>query len=227
MRQRAPIFSARNNKIICFFKRQIDGRGRRYNALTQLFRSKEQQLQQQQQQQQLDAASSKALHARRSSGDASPADCEAAASRSSSFFSKPLQRQTQGREIIEHATTRNLGFLLHLSGVRFAKMGPSKGRGPLIAKFAPVGFKKGFGAVGLGRHTKKGFFLINSMLIPKLHVPENVGSEVKPLIQNQKREMSVRLADVAWCLQLKPYVSPETFKIATQKFWDDDSNSLP
>ena len=36
------------------------------------------------------------------------------------------------------------------------QMGPSKGRGPLIAKFAPVGFKKGFGAVGLGKHTKKG-----------------------------------------------------------------------
>lgn len=36
------------------------------------------------------------------------------------------------------------------------QMGPSKGRGPLIAKYAPVGFKKGFGAVGLGRHSKKG-----------------------------------------------------------------------
>ncbi|XP_026191111.1 54S ribosomal protein L27, mitochondrial-like [Cyclospora cayetanensis] len=77
-------------------------------------------------------------------------------------------------------------------------MGPSKGRGPLIAKYAPAGFKKGFGAVGLGRHTKKGFFLINSMLVPKFHVSNLEGCE------------------------LKPYVSPETYKVATQKFWSAD-----
>lgn len=79
-------------------------------------------------------------------------------------------------------------------------MGPSKGRGPLIAKYAPVGFKKGFGAVGLGRHTKKGFFLINSMLVPKFHVSYNDG------------------------FQLKPYVSPETYKAASQKFWKAETD---
>ncbi|CDJ42987.1 hypothetical protein, conserved [Eimeria necatrix] len=77
-------------------------------------------------------------------------------------------------------------------------MGPSKGRGPLIAKFAPAGFKKGFGAIGLGRHTKKGFFLINSMLVPKLHMPDLNGFE------------------------LKPYVCPQTYKIASQKYWAAD-----
>ncbi|KJP88907.1 hypothetical protein AK88_01401 [Plasmodium fragile] len=51
-------------------------------------------------------------------------------------------------------------------------MGPSKGKGPLIAKYAPVGFKKGFGAIGLGRHTKKGFFIINKMLVPNFRVPD-------------------------------------------------------
>ncbi|EWC89760.1 hypothetical protein PFNF54_01339 [Plasmodium falciparum NF54] len=46
--------------------------------------------------------------------------------------------------------------MIRLNFIRFAKMGPSKGKGPLIAKYAPVGFKKGFGAIGLGKHTKKG-----------------------------------------------------------------------
>ncbi|SBT79867.1 mitochondrial ribosomal protein L41, putative [Plasmodium malariae] len=45
--------------------------------------------------------------------------------------------------------------LLGPATLTVAKMGPSKGKGPLIAKYAPVGFKKGFGAIGLGRHTKK------------------------------------------------------------------------
>ncbi|KAK1937357.1 putative 60S ribosomal protein L27 [Babesia divergens] len=79
--------------------------------------------------------------------------------------------------------------MLFVSIAKWARYGSSKGRGPLIGKFAPIGFKKGFGAVGLGRHTKKGFFLINKMLVPNLHVPENL----KP--------------------ELKPYVSPKTLKV--------------
>ncbi|CCF73148.1 mitochondrial ribosomal protein L41, putative [Babesia microti strain RI] len=68
-----------------------------------------------------------------------------------------------------------------LSPLRLAKIGPSKGRGPLLTKFAPVGFKKGYGAVGLGKHTKKGMFIINKMLIPTFHVPQ-INPELKPYI---------------------------------------------
>ncbi|EDO06661.1 Mitochondrial ribosomal protein L27 family protein [Babesia bovis T2Bo] len=72
--------------------------------------------------------------------------------------------------------------MLFFSIARYARYGSSKGRGPLLAKFAPIGFKKGFGAVGLGRHTKKGFFLINKMLVPNLHVPEHMDPELKPYV---------------------------------------------
>ncbi|KFG44067.1 putative 60S ribosomal protein L27 [Toxoplasma gondii RUB] len=84
--------------------------------------------------------------------------------------------------------------LFSLSVPRLAKVGPSKGRGPLLAKFAPVGFKKGFGAIGLGRHTKKGFFIINTMLVPMFKVP-----------------------DLSNC-KLKCYVAPDTYRIVQQSF---------
>ncbi|BAM39877.1 conserved hypothetical protein [Theileria orientalis strain Shintoku] len=74
---------------------------------------------------------------------------------------------------------------MFLSILLRAKYGPSKGRGPLLAKFAPIGFKKGFGAVGLGRHTKKGFFLINKMLVPNLHVPEVINENRYPYMSNE------------------------------------------
>ncbi|KAL8429169.1 hypothetical protein Efla_006305 [Eimeria flavescens] len=112
-----------------------------------------------------------------------------------------VKKEESGEADRQRTARQSLGLPLQLSAARLAKMGPSKGRGPLIAKFAPVGFKKGFGAVGLGRHTKKGFFLINYMLVPKLHVSES--------------------ADCG----LKPYVSPETYKFATQKFWEADADA--
>uniref|UniRef100_A0A1E1X144 Putative 60s ribosomal protein l27 n=1 Tax=Amblyomma aureolatum TaxID=187763 RepID=A0A1E1X144_9ACAR len=87
--------------------------------------------------------------------------------------------------------------MLFMSFCRHARYGSSKGRGPLIGKFAPIGFKKGFGAVGLGRHTKKGFFIINKMLVPNLHVPETINPE------------------------LKPYVSPRTLKLLSQRRNDE------
>ncbi|ETW27331.1 hypothetical protein PFUGPA_04943 [Plasmodium falciparum Palo Alto/Uganda] len=68
--------------------------------------------------------------------------------------------------------------MIRLNFIRFAKMGPSKGKGPLIAKYAPVGFKKGFGAIGLGKHTKKGFFIINKMLVPNYRVPDLTDCQV-------------------------------------------------
>eukprot|EP00397_Hematodinium_sp_SG-2012_P072120 GEMP01152687.1.p1 GENE.GEMP01152687.1~~GEMP01152687.1.p1 ORF type:complete len:100 (+),score=4.50 GEMP01152687.1:28-300(+) len=62
-----------------------------------------------------------------------------------------------------------------------AKMGPSKGHGPLLGKRAPT-LKKGFGSIGLGRHTNKGFFHINTQLVPMFKVPDLTGFELKPYI---------------------------------------------
>ena len=66
------------------------------------------------------------------------------------------------------------------------KMGQSRGRGPLNTKRAPA-LKKGYGAIGLGRHTNKGFFIVDPRLVPQFHVPP----------------------DLAEC-QLQPYVSRKT-----------------
>ncbi|CRG93622.1 mitochondrial ribosomal protein L41, putative [Plasmodium gallinaceum] len=75
--------------------------------------------------------------------------------------------------------------MLKLDFFKLAKMGPSKGKGPLIAKYAPSGFKKGFGAIGLGRHTKKGFFIINKMLVPNFRVPDLNNCELKPYVSKK------------------------------------------
>mmetsp|Transcript_56492 Transcript_56492/g.89711 ORF Transcript_56492/g.89711 Transcript_56492/m.89711 type:complete len:92 (-) Transcript_56492:67-342(-) len=68
-----------------------------------------------------------------------------------------------------------------LSVVRLAKMGPTKGRGPLNTKRAPH-LKKGYGSLGFGRHTKKGFFFVNPMLFPILKVPNLDGFELKAYV---------------------------------------------
>mmetsp|Transcript_53392 Transcript_53392/g.96420 ORF Transcript_53392/g.96420 Transcript_53392/m.96420 type:complete len:92 (+) Transcript_53392:77-352(+) len=65
--------------------------------------------------------------------------------------------------------------------ILLSKMGPTKGRGPLNTKRAPR-LKKGYGAIGLGRHTKKGFFFINPMLFPILKVPDLTDFELKPYV---------------------------------------------
>ncbi|CAD2095259.1 mitochondrial ribosomal protein L41, putative [Plasmodium vinckei] len=75
--------------------------------------------------------------------------------------------------------------MIKLAISMLAKMGPSKGKGPLIAKYAPSGFKKGFGAIGLGRHTKKGFFIINKMLVPNFHVPDLSDCNLKPYVSRK------------------------------------------
>ena len=46
-------------------------------------------------------------------------------------------------------------FVVSLLGL--ARLGPTQGRGPLTSKRAPH-LKKGYGAAGLGSHTKTGFF---------------------------------------------------------------------
>jgi hypothetical protein len=57
--------------------------------------------------------------------------------------------------------------------------------GPLNTKRVPMMFKKGYGAVGLGRHTKKGFFHINPMLVPELHVPDLKNFELLPYVSRK------------------------------------------
>ncbi|CAD7970021.1 unnamed protein product [Amoebophrya sp. A120] len=66
----------------------------------------------------------------------------------------------------------------------FAKMGPTKGRGPLISKRAPH-FRKGFGSIGLGRHTKKAFFHVNPQLVPMFKVPDLTGFKLKPYVSRR------------------------------------------
>mmetsp|Transcript_36699 Transcript_36699/g.55368 ORF Transcript_36699/g.55368 Transcript_36699/m.55368 type:complete len:92 (+) Transcript_36699:93-368(+) len=65
--------------------------------------------------------------------------------------------------------------------MRLAKMGPSKGRGPLNTKRAPA-LKKGYGSIGLGRHTRKGFFFVNPLLFPMLKVPDLSDFELQPYV---------------------------------------------
>lgn len=66
-----------------------------------------------------------------------------------------------------------------------ARLGPSQGRGPLTSKRAPH-LKKGYGAAGLGSHTNKGFFHINTQLVPKFIVPENLDSfNLKPYVSRK------------------------------------------
>jgi large subunit ribosomal protein L41 len=52
-----------------------------------------------------------------------------------------------------------------------SKLGPTHGRGALNTKRAPA-LKKGYGSIGLGRHTNKGFFIIDTRFVPQFHVPE-------------------------------------------------------
>mmetsp|Transcript_15019 Transcript_15019/g.34216 ORF Transcript_15019/g.34216 Transcript_15019/m.34216 type:complete len:92 (+) Transcript_15019:35-310(+) len=68
--------------------------------------------------------------------------------------------------------------------VRLAKMGIGKGRGPLNTKRAPD-LKKGYGSIGLGRHTKKGFFHINPMLFPMIKVPDLNSFELLPYVSRR------------------------------------------
>lgn len=66
-----------------------------------------------------------------------------------------------------------------------AKLGPSKGRGPLNTKRAPA-LKKGYGAIGLGRHTNSGFFLIDTRLVPQFHVPPDLATcDLKPYVSRR------------------------------------------
>ena len=75
--------------------------------------------------------------------------------------------------------------LFRLSRICFqGKLGPTKTKGPLNTKRAPS-LKKGYGSVGLGVHTKKGFFHINTMLIPKFQVPDLTGFHLKPYVSRR------------------------------------------
>uniref|UniRef100_A0A0G4HSN4 Mitochondrial ribosomal protein L41 n=1 Tax=Chromera velia CCMP2878 TaxID=1169474 RepID=A0A0G4HSN4_9ALVE len=77
-------------------------------------------------------------------------------------------------------------MLLGLSRVaRGARSGPGQGRGPLTTKRAPVGFKKGYGSIGLGRHTKKGFFHVYDTLVPMFKVPDLTNCTLKPYVSRR------------------------------------------
>lgn len=56
-----------------------------------------------------------------------------------------------------------------------------RGRGPLNTKRAPT-LKKGYGAVGIGHHTKDSKFIINTSLIPRVHVPDLADFKLKPYV---------------------------------------------
>lgn len=71
-----------------------------------------------------------------------------------------------------------------LSLVRLARLGPTQGRGPLTSKRAPH-LKKGYGAVGLGTHTKHGFFHINPQMVPKFIVPDLSNFNLKPYVSRK------------------------------------------
>lgn len=68
--------------------------------------------------------------------------------------------------------------------VQLARLGPTQGRGPLTSKRAPH-LKKGYGAVGLGRHTRLGFFHINTQLATNFVVPDLTGFQLKPYVSRK------------------------------------------
>ena len=73
-------------------------------------------------------------------------------------------------------------FVVSLLGL--ARLGPTQGRGPLTSKRAPH-LKKGYGAAGLGSHTKTGFFHINTQMVPKFVVPDLTGFNLKPYVSRK------------------------------------------
>jgi large subunit ribosomal protein L41 len=76
-------------------------------------------------------------------------------------------------------------MLLVLSTPKLARLGPTQGRGPLTSKRAPH-LKKGYGAVGLGAHTRNGFFNINTQMVPKFIVPTDLDNfHLKPYVSRR------------------------------------------
>ena len=71
-----------------------------------------------------------------------------------------------------------------LRSARLARLGPTQGRGPLTSKRAPH-LKKGYGSVGIGAHSKNGFFNINPQMVPKFVVPDNSDFNLKPYVSRQ------------------------------------------
>ena len=74
--------------------------------------------------------------------------------------------------------------MLWLSRGLRARLGPTQGRGPLTSKRAPH-LKKGYGAVGLGSHSKNGFFNINTGMVPKFIVPDLSNFNLKPYVSRR------------------------------------------
>jgi large subunit ribosomal protein L41 len=74
--------------------------------------------------------------------------------------------------------------MLSLSRTVLARLGPTQGRGPLTSKRAPH-LKKGYGAGGIGVHSKKGFFHINTQMVPKFIVPDLTGFNLKPYVSRK------------------------------------------
>jgi large subunit ribosomal protein L41 len=65
-----------------------------------------------------------------------------------------------------------------------ARLGPTQGRGPLTSKRAPH-LKKGYGAVGLGSHSRNGFFNINTGMVPRFIVPDLKNFNLKPYVSRR------------------------------------------
>ena len=75
--------------------------------------------------------------------------------------------------------------MLQSACIRMARLGPTQGRGPLTSKRAPH-LKKGYGALGLGAHTRHGFFNMNTQLVPKFMVPKNLDTfHLKPYVSRK------------------------------------------
>lgn len=74
--------------------------------------------------------------------------------------------------------------MLCFSSPLLARLGPTQGRGPLTSKRAPH-LKKGYGAGGLGVHSKKGFFHINTQMAPQFIVPDLTGFNLKPYVSRK------------------------------------------
>merc|ERR1711991_964204 len=81
---------------------------------------------------------------------------------------------------------------LHTSAAFSGKYGSNrKHKGSLSSKEQPRGWYKGSGSRKLGRHTRKGKFILEPWLVPEVIVPDLSGTELRPYVSKKTPKIDV------------------------------------